>query len=1140
LSRRRGAAHALAKAGSLLRILLTNVRNHEKLEVTFNHAVNFISGLNGSGKSSILMGIKLGLGWTPSHTADKSISIIATKCVSGKAMVELDIVNRKDASGWSCRGSTIYNEEFYNRGHKRDHIPVIRVRRFMTRPMEEVGKAEKSLSFSSEFRIYDAADDKEIAKGARGRALLKEITTALNLDYTNPVIVMDQELSKKILLTKPVELYNYFMQSTGLTDDFNYIMTQSEQAKITKEKQEENKVVLKKKEADMKQTEKTFIKVKGLAAMDAQMKAASAERVWATFAESDKELAKLRAGLKDEADKYKKLIGTRDGGLTKQQKMAADTVELAEQAVAAGEDLCRDQAEKVEAIVEKLKQASAPIAVANAAKLKAEKEAAKFRSEAAKKSKDLAALEEARRVRVSQSKSAAKARALDAANAKLAAALKDVPKAQAEVERAGVVFEQAKQENSQRVSAEKSAREQVQQLESEIEAAKGSDDKDGIALFRRSAGPPVKGAVRILELIERHKAEFTKVPLGPLGAYVRVKDQAYVRAFESKCHLVMSFLCDNQKDHQLLDRLCAAEKLTNVLNVLRRAEPKSFDPKRYARPEGLPVLADILEFDNAWAAYAIFEDTSANDTVLARNYEHAESLVAVRNAKGKPCGMKKGVKCVITTELKKIEIREFSIIDQTMGGRSDGLPLVRGPSSEAAVQDAKARLASARETHKAAVAALSAYREVVTTAERDCAEQNRTLKQLNDKKAAAKRQKDEANAMPDDEDVDDSAEQSKKAELEASISDMEASAEAELKKAADAAARAEVLQPSVSKLDDELEKMNAQATKSSESLTDAKARLRDANKELDKVKLAQVKLNVMIDASHAAKQKLEADADVKAAAVEEVRKAARAATGRDEPDPANADWCRSEREADAHIKALSAEFERAKKKHGDIDLTQIMDAYAKATAEFMEQKEKVGNVEILLDGYQTFKKKAIAGFYECRAKAVEEVTAKFVDRMTSRGHHAVLTFRHGGTGRDSDPDLSEMNNGEGLIEMEVDFDFNQRGTGGKKAAADAPKKTVKSFSGGEKSYTGSVLLGAIATVASPPFRLVDEFDVYLDETKRAGILREVIKDAKSEKDEFGCYTQFIGITPHDISAVAKEVGPEMAIHMLKAPREAPH
>ena len=49
-------------------------------------------------------------------------------------------------------------------------------------------------------------------------------------------------------------------------------------------------------------------------------------------------------------------------------------------------------------------------------------------------------------------------------------------------------------------------------------------------------------------------------------------------------------------------------------------------------------------------------------------------------------------------------------------------------------------------------------------------------------------------------------------------------------------------------------------------------------------------------------------------------------------------------------------------------------------------------------------------------------------------------------------------------------------------------KDVRQLSGGERSYTTLCLLLALGHVIEAPFRLMDEYDVFLDEISRQGRL----------------------------------------------------
>lgn len=82
---------------------------------------------------------------------------------------------------------------------------------------------------------------------------------------------------------------------------------------------------------------------------------------------------------------------------------------------------------------------------------------------------------------------------------------------------------------------------------------------------------------------------------------------------------------------------------------------------------------------------------------------------------------------------------------------------------------------------------------------------------------------------------------------------------------------------------------------------------------------------------------------------------------------------------------------------------------------------------------------------------------------------------------------------------------------------DATKMTdVRQLSGGERSYTTLCLLMALGHVIETPFRLMDEYDVFLDEVSRQVTLTELLKYARMPEQ---MNRQFIIITPNNLNNV---------------------
>ncbi|RHY13795.1 hypothetical protein DYB36_007959 [Aphanomyces astaci] len=70
---------------------------------------------------------------------------------------------------------------------------------------------------------------------------------------------------------------------------------------------------------------------------------------------------------------------------------------------------------------------------------------------------------------------------------------------------------------------------------------------------------------------------------------------------------------------------------------------------------------------------------------------------------------------------------------------------------------------------------------------------------------------------------------------------------------------------------------------------------------------------------------------------------------------------------------------------------------------------------------------------------------------------------------------------------------------------------MKQLSGGERSFTQVSLLMALGECIECPFRVMDEFDVFMDSINRTLTLKLLIETAKTEATK-----QFIFVTPNDL------------------------
>ncbi|ETO69789.1 hypothetical protein F444_13679 [Phytophthora nicotianae P1976] len=88
---------------------------------------------------------------------------------------------------------------------------------------------------------------------------------------------------------------------------------------------------------------------------------------------------------------------------------------------------------------------------------------------------------------------------------------------------------------------------------------------------------------------------------------------------------------------------------------------------------------------------------------------------------------------------------------------------------------------------------------------------------------------------------------------------------------------------------------------------------------------------------------------------------------------------------------------------------------------------------------------------------------------------------------------------------------------------------MKELSGGERSFTQVSLLLALGSRTESPFRIVDEFDVFMDSQNRSMTVELLVEAAKKN-----CNKQFIFVTPNDLSMLRPD--PVVKIQKLAPPR----
>lgn len=174
------------EAGVIREIYVENFMCHKKLRVKLCRNVNFIHGQNGSGKSAILAAIQicLGAGARRTHRARNLKDLVRKDSNCNAAKVQVTLLNR---------GDDAYQHDVYG-----DTITV-----------------ERTIAMRGGYNGYKLYSDKmeEVSKNKKD---LDEMLDKLNIQVENPCAILDQEDAKKFLTGRAEDKYEFFMRATEL------------------------------------------------------------------------------------------------------------------------------------------------------------------------------------------------------------------------------------------------------------------------------------------------------------------------------------------------------------------------------------------------------------------------------------------------------------------------------------------------------------------------------------------------------------------------------------------------------------------------------------------------------------------------------------------------------------------------------------------------------------------------------------------------------------------------------------------------------------------------------------------------------------------------------------------------------------
>ncbi len=1082
--------------------------------------VNFINGQNGSGKSAVLAAVQICLGASAAktHRAKGLANLIRNGSDATHAKVRVQMRNM---------GADAFQHERYG-----DYITVERI-------IERSG--------GSQYRLLDENDKVK----SKAKNDLDAMLDLFNIQVDNPVAVLDQEEAKSFLQGKAEAKYRFFSKATELERidrTYSNIGEAIEDFKVSeKAATKALRPALELKE----RMEKEWEECRALERLEDQVTEHNMNRVWAILQlmeekneEKKAEAEKSRADVDNfraKLDKVReKVEATEGGGDDERAEMEKKLEMLVKEADGA--------ADHVRVKNEEVKQLRKPIHRLEQDRKHREKELKnreKDLKDAKKKLKD--ARDAITERRGAGNEKAANVELLKKKEAEIEKSNEDMKSIVADRQEALSEYNVAKEktgETSERLKSIKSRFDDAATTVNQLKKDKGSN----LASWGRYAGAFLNAINQA-----KRKNQIRGNVYGPIGAHIKVKagKEKWGKIAEVAIGNMplCQFVCDNQADLAVLRQL---RKTTgcgdgDLSFSFQRPGPRYRTQPFPSEIRGIEVCINVLQIENDLIYNYLCDTARAERKCLAATKEESEEKLIVRNGHKYMCRASDIQECYFYPNGDYWAVKNGGISIRSNDGPMKGrLGVNKEQMIANAISFAKgieAELNEGRREHKKVNDEAASLKSEWNDLSKALTKVQRKIKQLEDD---VEELTSTINATDDDED-DTTQEQLAVEECEGQVKTL-------TEEINDFNIRIDEAAPKVSEAEKDLEEIKARNAKIQDDIDSHTTKLQEIMKNTQKLKSKFEKskeIMAMKEANAAEARKIFEDSDAETVELgrntrkliwvtqkkQEKAKARQSEEARKRKDEDNAnsdsedmnkddeeDEDEEEREPteeeleaikppsinhspsyfEARVKKAQEQLEkeREKRKISDIDPAVVYEKMQRARKAAMKKKLAIDgikqNIEMLTTDMHERRRK-----WKALRKHIAHLTNVSFDQLLGRkGQAGCLNFDH----RDKTLDL--------IVQKDAD--------------QASQTSDVKLLSGGERSYVTLCLLLALGENLETPFRVMDEFDVFLDAVSRKVALTNLTDAAKALH-----HRQFIFITPQDLSTL--HPGPELKIIKMRPP-----
>ena len=574
--------------GTVKEIYLENFMCHDQLKVEFGPHLNIITGRNGSGKSAILAGLQVCLGASArsTHRGNK-IGDLVRNDGGNRAYVSVRLSNL---------GSDAFEPQTYG-----------------TEIVIERSIAKKG---ASTFKVKNAFG-KTVTTQSK---VVKLICEKFNIQVENPVCILDQQSAKSFIQGKDEAKYQFFLKATELKRLEEEYLELHKKLDIMKGNMESAKRGLPKLANQRNELEGKLKECAKLEQSMEELKTCEKSVQWAGLREKEHKLRNVENDI-EKLEKKKEKYQEAYEKVKARVKEAQEKVDVTSKEVEPDQEMYEEASEKRTAAKMKKKSWESK----RTQKIRACKASQREVNECNMKKKSL---------------ESNLAEILGSANFDDSNLKKRLEDAKIEQKRVQEEIEEKQKSIDNFSDRKRSVQQAFITAESNLERSQRElrSLKSDLRSSEQSRTNKVSkfggtNMIRLVDMIEKSKAKFQKMPVGPIGMHVSVKNKKWNRAVEFVTgSMLTSFVVHSQHDNKILYGL-ARKCNINVRTIISKFGNRNNPPANMI-PDSrkFTTVADVVEVDNDQAWNALLDHCKIEGNALFDTAREAgEKMKGARN-----------------------------------------------------------------------------------------------------------------------------------------------------------------------------------------------------------------------------------------------------------------------------------------------------------------------------------------------------------------------------------------------------------------------------------------------------------------------------------------------------------------------------